>query len=137
MTIKDKPPMEPQARDRCHHVTDNNDEFMIRKDRSGVFKPKGHRTTLVLAPPIYQSLIMALVSIKRACAQSNRIIERFDRQLYEAIELSRDAILGGQYTDQFLLSISQAVLCTQTNMNVNEVSVRLPIRYSIKKRMRI
>jgi len=122
MTIKDNPPVEPPAENKRDNVTNNGDEFMIPEGSLWGTQTQRSLHYFRIGNHLFSNrFIKALVSIKRACAQSNRNAERLDRKFYEAIELSCDAILEGQYSDQFPLSIWQTGSGTQTNMNVNEV----------------
>lgn len=66
-------------------------------------------------------LIMALVQVKRACAQVNGELGRLPSDHAAAIVQAADEVLAGQHTDAFPLSVWQTGSGTQTNMNVNEV----------------
>ncbi|MCP5160920.1 MAG: class II fumarate hydratase [Hahellaceae bacterium] len=65
--------------------------------------------------------IQALVTIKRACADTNLVEGRLDSVRCDAILAGCDRIMQGQYDDQFPLHVWQTGSGTQTNMNVNEV----------------
>lgn len=69
--------------------------------------------------------IDALVSIKRACAQVNHRLELLSNVKLGAIVHACDAVLNGEYYDQFPLRVWQTGSGTQTNMNINEVVASL------------
>ena len=66
-------------------------------------------------------LIEALVRIKKASAEVNFRLEKLDEEKKNRIVSACDAILEGNYPDEFPLSVWQTGSGTQTNMNVNEV----------------
>lgn len=68
-----------------------------------------------------KSVILALVTIKKASAFTNCQLERLSNKKMKAICAACDEILAGKLADQFPLSIWQTGSGTQTNMNVNEV----------------
>ncbi|RTE67281.1 class II fumarate hydratase [Amphritea opalescens] len=65
--------------------------------------------------------IMALVNIKRSCAEVNHREGLLSKKRYDAIVHACDALLKGEHQDQFPLRVWQTGSGTQTNMNVNEV----------------
>jgi fumarate hydratase class II len=67
------------------------------------------------------ALIMALVRVKRACAQVNGELGQLDAATAAAIVQAADEVLAGAHADAFPLSVWQTGSGTQTNMNVNEV----------------
>lgn len=67
------------------------------------------------------SLLMAIVNIKKACAQVNFTENKLSEQKRDLIVYAANQILSGHYDDQFPLTIWQTGSGTQTNMNVNEV----------------
>lgn len=73
--------------------------------------------------------IIALVAIKRACAEVNHREGRLSMGHYEAIIQACDTLLQGEHRDQFPLSVWQTGSGTQTNMNVNEVICTLANRF--------
>ena len=122
MTIKDNPPAIPSTKNKRDHVIVNDDEFMIPE--GSLWSTQTQRSLHYFnigSHPFSNRFIKALVSIKKACAQSNYNAGLMDIRMYKAIELSCDEILVGQYSNQFPLSIWQTGSGTQTNMNVNEV----------------
>ena len=74
------------------------------------------------APP---ELVTATVHIKKAAAEANASLGRLDRKIADAIIAAADAILEGQYRDQFVVDIYQAGAGTSHNMNTNEVLANL------------
>ncbi len=69
--------------------------------------------------------VVAHVRIKRAAAVTNRAAGWLDARLAEAIVNACDAILAGQYRDQFVVDRFQAGAGTSHNMNTNEVIANL------------
>ncbi len=68
-----------------------------------------------------EEIIMALATVKRACALVNRELGLLDDGKATAIIQAADEILGGLHRDEFPLSVWQTGSGTQSNMNVNEV----------------
>ncbi|HEX2531011.1 MAG TPA: class II fumarate hydratase [Burkholderiaceae bacterium] len=68
-----------------------------------------------------RSLILALASVKRACARANRNLGRLDPDKAQAIARAADEVIAGQHPDEFPLSVWQTGSGTQSNMNMNEV----------------
>lgn len=65
--------------------------------------------------------IMALVLIKKAAALVNFKLGILDERRKELIVYAADRLLGGEFSDNFPLTVWQTGSGTQTNMNVNEV----------------
>src|SRR3546814_10467640 len=65
-------------------------------------------------------IVHALARIKGAAARVNRA-HGLDGELAEAIAAAADAVVAGDYDDQFPLAIWQTGSGTQSNMNANEV----------------
>ncbi|MGE3609350.1 MAG: class II fumarate hydratase [Bacteriovoracaceae bacterium] len=70
-------------------------------------------------------LIRSLILIKKAAAEVNGELRLLTKDKVDAIKLAADAILSGNYQDEFPLSVWQTGSGTQTNMNVNEVLANL------------
>lgn len=68
-----------------------------------------------------QELIVALASVKRACALANRELGKLPPQKAEAIVRAAEEVIAGQHDEEFPLSVWQTGSGTQTNMNMNEV----------------
>jgi fumarate hydratase, class II len=66
-------------------------------------------------------IIYGLAHVKRAAALVHKASDTMSAQIADAIVSAADAILSGQYDDQFPLTIWQTGSGTQSNMNVNEV----------------
>ena len=71
------------------------------------------------------AVIYGLVEIKRAAALVNHQLDKLSAEKSQAIVAACDAILEGQYDEQFPLKIYQTGSGTQSNMNVNEVIAHL------------
>jgi fumarate hydratase class II len=72
-----------------------------------------------------RELLQALALVKRSAAVVNRDLGALDARKADAIIAAADAVLVGQYDDQFPLSVWQTGSGTQTNMNMNEVLANL------------
>jgi aspartate ammonia-lyase len=68
---------------------------------------------------------VAHVRIKRAAAVANQAAGWLDAKLAQAIIQAADAIIAGQYRDQFVVDRFQAGAGTSHNMNTNEVIANL------------
>jgi fumarate hydratase, class II len=66
-------------------------------------------------------IIYGLAHVKRAAAIVHKASGAISVEIADAIVAAADAILAGQYDDQFPLTIWQTGSGTQSNMNVNEV----------------
>ncbi|MDV2080280.1 class II fumarate hydratase [Marinobacter xestospongiae] len=75
--------------------------------------------------PMPPAFIEAVVRIKRAAAEANASLGLLDLPLRDAILVACDAVLDGQYRDQFPVDRYQTGSGTSTNMNVNEVLANL------------
>jgi len=69
--------------------------------------------------------IHAIAQIKKAAAQTNLEIGLLDAKIAYAIIRASDALIAGEYADQFPLDVFQTGSGTSTNMNVNEVIAHL------------
>jgi fumarate hydratase class II len=68
-----------------------------------------------------EEIIMALATVKRACALVNRDLGLLNNDKAKAIVQAADEVLAGQHKDEFPLSVWQTGSGTQSNMNINEV----------------
>ena len=68
-----------------------------------------------------EEIILALAEVKRACAIVNRDLGLLKVDKANAIVQAADEVLGGQYAQEFTLSVWQTGSGTQSNMNMNEV----------------
>lgn len=71
------------------------------------------------------SLIRALASIKRACAEVNLDLGKIDAERGRAVAAAAAAIAAGEHADQFDIDVFQTGSGTSTNMNLNEVIATL------------
>lgn len=70
---------------------------------------------------IPESVIKALINIKKSCAQSNLKLEKLDRKRHDTIVKASCEALNLDIQKNFPLSVWQTGSGTQSNMNVNEV----------------
>ena len=68
-----------------------------------------------------EEIIMAIATVKRACALVNRDLGLLHEDKASAIMRAADEVLAGQHDREFPLSVWQTGSGTQSNMNVNEV----------------
>lgn len=71
-------------------------------------------------------IIDAIAAIKIAAASSNYKKGKLAKKIFEAIKSAGDEVLSGTLKEHFPLSIWQTGSGTQTNMNVNEVTLFKP-----------
>lgn len=74
-----------------------------------------------------QSLIQALVQVKKAAALSYQELIPEQKELYTAIVWACDEVLSGKHQEAFVTSGLQGGAGTSTNMNVNEVLANLAL----------
>ncbi|MGM0703436.1 MAG: class II fumarate hydratase [Pseudomonadota bacterium] len=82
----------------------------------------------VSGQPLPASFIHAIARIKLAAAQVNAELGLLDAERAEAIAAAAQAIVDGQYDDQFPVDVFQTGSGTSSNMNVNEVIANLASR---------
>ena len=68
-----------------------------------------------------EEIMLALATVKRACAQVNLDVKLLDADKAQAIMQAADEVLAGLHPDEFPLSVWQTGSGTQSNMNMNEV----------------
>src|ERR1019366_3353979 len=68
-----------------------------------------------------EEIIMALATVKRACALVNRDLGLLNNDKAKAIVQAADEVLAGLHRHEFPLSVWQTGSGTQSNMNMNEV----------------
>lgn len=68
-----------------------------------------------------EEIVIALTSVKRACALVNRDLGLLNADKATAIVQAADEVLAGQHRQEFPLSVWQTGSGTQSNMNINEV----------------
>ena len=67
------------------------------------------------------AVIKALAIQKRSAALTNKALQALDANIADAIVAAADAVLAGDYADNFPLVVWQTGSGTQSNMNMNEV----------------
>jgi fumarate hydratase class II len=75
----------------------------------------------ISSEPMPVEIIMALATVKRACALANRDLGLLSEEKATAIMQAADEVLAGRHSDEFPLSVWQTGSGTQSNMNINEV----------------
>jgi fumarate hydratase, class II len=72
--------------------------------------------------PLPREFILALAKVKKACLNANRIAEKIDKTISDALGQAVDEIINdGKFLDQFPIDVFQTGSGTQTNVNMNEV----------------
>ncbi len=79
----------------------------------------------VSGQPMPPAFIQAVAQVKKACAEANASLGLLDNPLRDAIVAACDALIAGEYADQFPVDRYQTGSGTSTNMNVNEVIAAL------------
>ena len=79
---------------------------------------------------VKKELIYAMVTVKKAAAIANEKVKTLDKERANAIVEACNAILSGQYDDNFITNALQGGAGTSTNMNVNEVIANLALKIS-------
>src|SRR5215471_8673354 len=69
----------------------------------------------------YPDYVKAYAMVKLAAARANTQVGRMKPETLAAIEKACQAIMDGQYHDQFLVDMYQGGAGTSANMNANEV----------------
>jgi aspartate ammonia-lyase len=69
----------------------------------------------------YPGFVEAWAIVKLAAARANTVVGAMNKEKLDAIEKASQAVLKGQYHDQFLVDWYQGGAGTSTNMNANEV----------------
>ncbi|MGC3872915.1 class II fumarate hydratase [Halomonas sp. GXIMD04776] len=78
--------------------------------------------------PMPAAFIQAIARIKLAAAQVNQDLELLDELRAKAIVKAAQALIDGEYADQFPIDVFQTGSGTSSNMNVNEVIAHLASR---------
>jgi len=68
-----------------------------------------------------EEIVLALATVKAACARVNRDLGLLPADKAEAIVTAAEEVLFGRHDDEFPLSVWQTGSGTQSNMNMNEV----------------
>jgi len=75
----------------------------------------------------YPELITGFAQTKMAAARANTDVGKMDTQVRDAIVKAGEAIIAGNYLDQFPVDPYQGGAGTSTNMNVNEVMANVAL----------
>ncbi len=75
----------------------------------------------------YPELINALAEVKLAAARANFRAGTLDKKVLDGIEQACEAVMNGEYHDQFLVDLYQGGAGTSTNMNANEVLANIAL----------
>lgn len=76
---------------------------------------------------VYPDFIVALASVKQACARANQEIGALSREKAGWIDAACQEIIDGRYHDEFVVGVIQGGAGTSTNMNANEVICNLAL----------
>ena len=77
----------------------------------------------------YPELLRALAMVKQAAAQANHQLGSLADDKADAISHACQAIINGQYAEQFTVDLIQGGAGTSTNMNANEVIANIGLEY--------
>ncbi|TFH16988.1 aspartate ammonia-lyase [Candidatus Bathyarchaeota archaeon] len=91
----------------------------------GVFTQRALENFNISGQQIHPSFIKYLALIKKAAAETNKILGYLDHILASAITRSADEVIEGKHTEEFKLDVFQAGAGTPWNMNMNEVLANL------------
>jgi aspartate ammonia-lyase len=76
---------------------------------------------------VYPDFIVALASVKQACARANKEIGALSPEKAGWIDAACQDIIDGKYHDEFVVGVIQGGAGTSTNMNANEVICNLAL----------
>ena len=76
---------------------------------------------------VYPDFIVALASVKQACARANEEIGVLSAEKAGWIDAACQEIIDGKHHDQFVVGVIQGGAGTSTNMNANEVICNLAL----------
>lgn len=76
---------------------------------------------------VMPDLIRALALVKKAAVRANADLGAIDRDRAAAIVLACNALIQGEFHDQFVVDVIQGGAGTSTNMNANEVIANLAL----------
>jgi len=82
----------------------------------------------------YPGFIEGFVIVKLAAARANTDVGAMKPDVLAAIEKAGDALMKGQYRDQFQVDWYQGGAGTSTNMNVNEVMANVALELTGRKK---
>ena len=75
----------------------------------------------------FPELLQALAMVKKSAARANRKLGFLAPEKAAAIEQACDAVIAGQFADQFVVDAIQGGAGTSTNMNANEVIANIAL----------
>ena len=79
-----------------------------------------------------REILTAFAALKEACARANADFGKLSRRQADAIGAVCEKLRGGEYEEEFPLSVWQTGSGTQTNMNVNEVIAHLAAEQGVE-----
>ena len=82
----------------------------------------------------YPGFVEAWAIVKLAAARANTDVGAMKKETLAAIEKAADAVMKGQYHDQFLVDWYQGGAGTSTNMNANEVLANIALELTGHKK---
>jgi aspartate ammonia-lyase len=82
----------------------------------------------------YPGFVEAWAYVKLAAAQANYDVGSMKKERLDAIQKACEAVLAGQYHDQFLVDWYQGGAGTSTNMNANEVLANIGLELTGHKK---
>jgi aspartate ammonia-lyase len=94
----------------------------------GIHAERARVNFAVSGRPLQPALVVALAQVKLACARANARCGHLPREVADAIALACEAIIRGEFADQFVGDALQGGAGTSANMNMNEVVARLAAR---------
>jgi len=75
----------------------------------------------------YPDFIKAWAIVKLAAAKANTDVGKMKPENFKAIEMACQAVMDGEYHDQFVVDLYQGGAGTSTNMNANEVLANIAL----------
>ncbi|NYJ19984.1 aspartate ammonia-lyase [Glaciibacter psychrotolerans] len=79
---------------------------------------------------VYPDFVVALASVKQACARANKEIGALSPERAGWIDAACQDIIDGSYHDQFVVGVIQGGAGTSTNMNANEVICNVALEHA-------
>ena len=79
---------------------------------------------------VYPDFIVALASVKQACARANKEIGVLAAEKADWIDLACQAIIDGRFHEEFVVGVIQGGAGTSTNMNANEVICNVALEHA-------
>ncbi len=94
----------------------------------GVQTLRGYENFRITHSHLHPAMVKALGQVKKACAISNFEAGVMDEKVKDAIVKACDAVIAGEFNDQFICDPVQGGAGTTANMNANEVIANLAER---------